>query len=114
MPPPLLDTNAISDLMRGNALLHTHVGNHPDPIQTSVISIGEISYGLERLPFGQEANGPGSEGTAGFAVSIRRTHTESIANEYGRLKDSLERTGLNLEENDLWIAATALTLGSIL
>jgi len=74
MPPPLLDTNAISDLMRGNALLHTHVGNHPDPIQTSVISIGEISYGLERLPFGQEANGLGSEGTAGFAVYIRRTH----------------------------------------
>ncbi len=34
--------------------------------------------------------------------------TESIAEEYGRLKATLEAQGLNLGENDLWIAAAAL------
>ena len=37
-----------------------------------------------------------------------------VAQAYGHLKVTLEAQGLNLEDNDLWIAATALTQGAIL
>jgi tRNA(fMet)-specific endonuclease VapC len=37
--------------------------------------------------------------------------TEQIANTYGRLKASLESLGLTLDDNDLWIAATAIAQG---
>jgi tRNA(fMet)-specific endonuclease VapC len=37
-----------------------------------------------------------------------------IAEVYGGLKASLESQGLNLEDNDLWIAATAITHGNVL
>ena len=39
---------------------------------------------------------------------------ELTAEVFGRLKASLESQGLNLNDNDLWIAATALTSGSVL
>jgi tRNA(fMet)-specific endonuclease VapC len=40
--------------------------------------------------------------------------TEPIAQAYGRLKASREGQGLNLDDNDLRIAATAIAQGSVL
>jgi len=35
MPAALLDTNAVSDLMRDHPRVKARVANHPDPILTS-------------------------------------------------------------------------------
>jgi predicted nucleic acid-binding protein len=50
MPAALLDTNAVSDLMRDHPQVKARIANHTDPIATSVVVVGEIRYGLDRLP----------------------------------------------------------------
>jgi tRNA(fMet)-specific endonuclease VapC len=62
---------------------------------------------------------PGKKRTALEARALRvlanvriEVVTEPVAEMYGRIKASLESQGLILEDNDLWIAATALALGS--
>jgi tRNA(fMet)-specific endonuclease VapC len=39
---------------------------------------------------------------------------ETAADHYARIKRETERKGVRLDENDLWIAATALSLGAVL
>jgi predicted nucleic acid-binding protein len=114
MAAALLDTNAVSDLMRDHPHVKARMGKHPDAIGTSVVVAGEIRYGLERLPAGKKRSG--LEARAQSVLSILNVEhiTEPIARSYGRLKASVEGQGLNLDDNDLWIAATAMTLGNLL
>jgi len=51
----LLDTNAISDLMRGNPQISARLRATPpsDRVVTSVIVRGEILHGLLRMPHGK-------------------------------------------------------------
>jgi predicted nucleic acid-binding protein len=53
MATALLDTNAVSDLMRGHPKFKTKLASHPDAVVTSVDALGEIRYGLERLSTGK-------------------------------------------------------------
>ena len=110
MPAVLLDTNAISDFMTDHPVFRAHVLNHPDPILTSVIALGEIRYGLDRLPDGKKRTDLERRAKLTLSKIPSEEVTESIANEYGRLKTILVAQGLNLGENDLWIAATARLL----
>jgi tRNA(fMet)-specific endonuclease VapC len=114
MPAALLDTNAISDLMRGDPQVISRIAHHTDIILTSVVVIGEIHYGLSRLPIGTKR--AGLEARAQHILAPLRIEDigEQIATSYGRLKASLEAGGLNLGDNDVWIAATALTRGYVL
>ena len=114
MPPALLDSNAISDLMRDQLTIQTRTAAYPEAITTSVVVAGEIRYGLERLPSGKRKNE--LEARANGILGILRIEpvTFSISETYGHLKAELQGKGLNLEDNDLWIAATAITLGYLL
>jgi tRNA(fMet)-specific endonuclease VapC len=40
--------------------------------------------------------------------------SEAVADRYATLKRSSQATGFSIEDNDLWIAATALLLGALL
>ena len=111
MPTALLDTNAVSDLMRDDPKVQTRMGAHPDPVLTSVVAVGELRYGLSRLPLGQKRQHLEARAQGVLALLAIEPVTEAIADSYGGLKASLESQGLNLDDNDLWIAATALTLG---
>lgn len=113
MPAALLDTNAISDLMRDHAQVKGRVGNHPDPVVTSAVVVGEIRYGLNRLPVGKKRNDLEARAQSILAAFPVQPVTEPIADAYGRLKASLERQCLNVNDNDVWIAATALTHGNL-
>ena len=113
MAAALLDTNAISDLMRDNPIVKGHVLNHADPITTSVIVAGEIRYGLDRLPPGKKRADLENRAQIVLAPVRIEPVTEQIAQEYGMLKAASESQGLNLFDNDLWIAATAIVLGSV-
>ena len=55
MPGALLDTNAISDLMKDHAKLKARVLRlTAGSLRTSVIVLGEFRYGIERLPVGKK------------------------------------------------------------
>lgn len=114
MPAALLDTNAVSDLMRDHPPMLARIALHTDPITTNVVTVGEVRYGLERLPVGKKRADLEARSLRVFANLRIEVVTGVIADTYGRLKASLEGQGLNLEDNDLWIAATAMALGSVL
>jgi predicted nucleic acid-binding protein len=109
MPTALPDTNAVSDLMRDHPQVKARLGKHSDPLATSVVVIGEIRYGLDRLPPGKKRTDLETRAQAILAVLRVEPITPQVAEAYGQLKASLEGQGLNLEDNDLWIAATALS-----
>ncbi len=54
MPTYLLDTNAVSDIVRDHPKVRARLRTQTDPKMTTVISQGEIRYGLERLPPGKK------------------------------------------------------------
>jgi predicted nucleic acid-binding protein len=111
MPVALLDTNAVSDLMRDHPRVKARLGQCADTIATSVVVVGEIHYGLSRLPAGKKRTDLEARANAILAAVRVDPVGESVAVAYGRLKASLEGRGLNLEDNDLWIAATAIAQG---
>lgn len=53
----LLDTNAVSALMQHHAVLRARIRAHPGPVVSSVIVVGEIQFGLSRLPLGKRRAG---------------------------------------------------------
>ncbi len=111
MPAALLDTNAVSDLMRDDPKVQARMGSYPDPVLTSVVVVGEIRYGVSRLPSGKKRRELEARAQGTLALLAIEPVTQPIADAYGRLKGSLESQGLTPGDNDLWIAATALTLG---
>lgn len=114
MPTYLLDTNALSDLIRDHPKIRTNLNAHRGSKFTSVINVGEIRYGLERLPAGKKKSDLERRAIAVLKVIGIAAMTEPIAEEYGRLKRALEMQGVSMQDNDLWIACTARILGATL
>src|SRR4051794_18221656 len=54
MAGALLDTNAVSDLMRDQPQIKARVSKYSGPVVTSVVVRGEVRYGLDRLPVGKK------------------------------------------------------------
>src|SRR5205814_9863300 len=75
---------------------------------------GEILYGLERLPRGRRRDQLARAARPLFAAITCEPVPESAADAYAKLKRSQQQRGLSLDENDLWIAATASALGATL
>lgn len=113
MPAALLDTNALSDLMRGHSRMKARIAQHPDMVITSVIAVGEIRYGLNRLPAGKKRTDLEARVQSILAAIPIEAVMEPVADVYGHLKATMESQGINPDDNDLWIAATALTEGNL-
>jgi predicted nucleic acid-binding protein len=114
MPTALLDTNAVSDLMRDHARVKARAAAHAGPVLTSVVVRGEIRYGLERLPPGKKRSDLEARALAILGALPCEPVTAPVSETYGRTKAALDASGVNLGDNDLWIAVTALTLGAVL
>jgi len=110
MPAVLLDTNAISDLMMDHPKVRARLLACTDPILTSTIVLGEIRYGLNRLTLGKKRTDLENRALRTLLGIPIEQVTQPISDEFGRLKASLEAQGIILGDNDLWIAATALSL----
>jgi predicted nucleic acid-binding protein len=112
----LLDTNAISALMRADTRMAAWLSSigTDDRVAVCTISRGEILFGLEKLVPGRRRNE--LEGKAGklFAVLPCEPILSAAADRYANVKASQQRRGLPLDENDLWIAATALVMNTTL
>ena len=112
----LLDTNAISDLMRAVQRIENWMAelDPADRVVTCTIVRGEVLFGIARLPEGRrraELEDTGHQ----FLTSF---HCEPIPeradDHYATVKLARQRRGLGLDENGLWVAATALALGATL
>ena len=107
----LLDTCVVSELTRKSpepqvlAWLTTHAAE----AGLSVVTLGEIQYGIERLAVGRMRNSLQLwfDGlTVQFAERILATD-EPVWRTFGRLKASVEAIGRPQEDLDLLIAAVA-------
>lgn len=106
----LLDTNIVSYLLRDAfpALGQRFLSSSPNSLSISVISVGELRYGLSRLQASKRAK----ELTARFNVLIASFSVlalpASAGAHYGAVRAQLEAAGKPIGNNDLWIAAHAL------
>jgi predicted nucleic acid-binding protein len=114
MPTYLLDTNAISDIVRNHPKVRERLRAQTDIKVTSAIVQGEIRYGLERLPAGKKKRNLERKIKSVLKALPIEPVSDAVAEEYGRLKRALEIQGISLQDNDLWIASTAKTFGATL
>jgi predicted nucleic acid-binding protein len=112
----LLDATACSDLMREDpgTLMRLARLQEADRVFSCVIAWGEILFGIERLMPGRRRQ---ELEIRAYQLLTRLTVEPvpvSAADHYRRIKIGRERFGLATGENDLWIAATALSLHATL
>ncbi len=114
MPPLYLhDTNTVSAVMADDPKVKARLALQPNIITCAIVR-GEVRYGLERLPIGKRRTDLEHKAIMVFASLPIVPITSAVGDIYGRSRRSLELQGFNLSDNDLWIAATALSLGAVL
>ena len=112
----LLDTNAISDLMRAAPRIENWMAglDQGDRVVTCTIVRGEVLFGIARLPAGRRRTELVETGRQFLATLRCEPVPERAGDFYAAVKLDRQQRGLTLDENDLWIAATALALGAAL
>jgi tRNA(fMet)-specific endonuclease VapC len=110
----LLDTNTVSEVMADHPKVKARLSRSSGLVVTCAIVRGEIRYGLERLPIGKRRTNLEAKASAVFASLAIEPITRAAGDLYGTIRSSLELRGYNLSDNDLWIAAAALSLGATL
>jgi len=106
----LLDTNAVSAPMRVDARMESWLSSigGDDRVVICTIARGEVLFGLERLAQGRCRTKLEGKARKLFAVLPCEPIPPAAGDLYAKLKISQQRRGLPLDENDRWIAATAL------
>ncbi len=112
----LLDTNAVSALMRADIRMASWLSSigADDQVAICTITRGEVLFGLKRLAMGRRRTELETKAAKLFAILPCEPLTPAAADRYASVKTSQQRRGLPLDENDLWIAATALVMGATL
>lgn len=113
----LLETSTCSLLMAHVPRVVAHfdsLSDHDDYVFTCTIVKGEILFGIERLPTGRRRQSLENQSVNLFAELPCIAVPEETADYYAQMKTQAEQQGTPLSDNDLWIAATAMTLDAIL
>jgi predicted nucleic acid-binding protein len=112
----LLDTNAMSALMRADVRMASWLSSigADDRVAICTITRGEVLFGLERLAQGRRRTELEMKARKLFAILPCEPLPPGAADRYASVKISQQRRGLPLDENDLWIAATALVMEATL
>ncbi len=112
----LLDTNAISDLMRGNPCVVARLAavQASDRVITCIIARGEVLHGLLRMPPGKRKDEFQMKAANIFASILCEPANNRVADFYAMIKVAQEKLGMSLAENDLWIAAIASEMNATL
>src|SRR3990170_8414548 len=102
-------------MLKQNAKVLTRIASLSTADRLAICSIvrGEVLYGLERLPHGRRRRDLESKVTELFGTLPCEPVPEAAGDHYARIKRETERNGMHLDENDLWIAATALSLRAV-
>ena len=108
----MLDTNTISSLIKKNPVVSRKIASVPmERLCLSVISEGEILYGLAKKPNARSLHLVVQEFLKRVDVLVWDT---DVAEHYGVLRAQLESNGNLLGPLDMQIAAHASQLGAIL
>lgn len=111
----LLDTNAVSALMRGTAAtVRRLAAAEPSAVAVPQPVIAEIAYGIDRLPRSRRRAALEARFDRIRAELPRAEWTDAVSEAYGRVKATLERRGRRIEDFDAAIAAHALALDATL
>lgn len=107
----LLDTDAVSAAVKGSEIFQRYLRGISDRgrLHASVTVEGEIRFGIARLSPGKKRRLL----TGALAQVLESLHdvlpiSRPVALEYSMMKADLWSRGKPIEENDLWIASTAL------
>src|SRR5687767_5247084 len=85
-----------------------------DKVVTCPIVVGETLRGIECLAPGRRRAELEHQSAAIFAIIRCDPLPPQAAPHYARLKIHCQRHGLALDENDFWIAATAIATNAVL
>jgi len=99
----LLDTNIIIGFLKNDPIIVNHC-NKLNKINLSVISVGEMLYGVENS---RRKNDNHTLYLSFFNSCVVYPVNNFTAREYASLRYRLKASGKPIPENDLWIAATA-------
>ena len=106
----LLDTNIVSYFLRDASptLNQRILDSTPDTLALSIISAGELRYGLSKLPPSRRATELTQHLNALLTAIAVLPLPPEAAPHYGNIRAQLEAAGAPIGANDLWIAAQAL------
>jgi tRNA(fMet)-specific endonuclease VapC len=111
----VLDTNAVSALMKGTAAFVERLASTaPANIAVPQPVLAEIAYGIERLPRSKRRTALQARLDLISAELPRAEWTDAVSQAFGRVKATLERRGTRIEDFDAAIAAHALAVGATL
>jgi predicted nucleic acid-binding protein len=112
----LLDTNAVSALMRPDERMSSWISSieRDDRVVMCTIAGGEVLFGFERLAPGRRRTELEGKAWKLFALLPCEPIPVAAGDLYAKVKICQQRRGLPLDENDLWIAATALAMDATL
>lgn len=113
MPQYLLDTNIVSYIVRDHSpkLTARIMKTPPDALAVSVITAGELQFGLQKLAPGLRTSAIATRIDKLLSVISTLALPAEAAAHYGQIRSALERKGAPIGGNDLWIAAHALADG---
>jgi tRNA(fMet)-specific endonuclease VapC len=111
----VLDTNAVSALMKGDArtVERLRATDRADAAVPQPV-IAEIAYGIERLPRSKRRNTLASRFDLIRTQLARVPWTDAVSERYGFIKATLERRGERIEDFDAAIAAHAMAEEAVL
>ena len=111
----VLDTNAVSALMKGlPAVVDRLSSTEPASIAVPQPVLAEIAFGIERLPRSRRRAALQARFDLVSAELPRAEWTDLVSQAYGRIKATLERWGTRIEDFDVAIAAHALAVDATL
>jgi tRNA(fMet)-specific endonuclease VapC len=111
----VLDTNAVSALMKGTpAVVERLAATAPTEVAIPQPVLAELAFGIERLPRSKRRTSLQARFDLVSAELPRAEWTDAVSQAFGRIKAMLERRGTRIEDFDAAIAAHALSLEATL
>jgi tRNA(fMet)-specific endonuclease VapC len=111
----LLDTNAVSALMKGDANVIEHLKRvTPGEVAIPQPVVAEIAYGVARLAKSKRRDALGFRFELIKSELGRAPWSDDVSDAFGAIKAELERKGERIEDFDAAVAAHAVALGSVL
>ncbi|MBY0434562.1 MAG: type II toxin-antitoxin system VapC family toxin [Cyclobacteriaceae bacterium] len=101
----LLDTNIITSWLKGEKEIADHIEKASD-VYIPIIVLGELYYGAEYSTQVQKNIAVVRKLSSQYKVLLI---DKAVTIEYGKVKAALRVKGAPIPENDIWIAAIALS-----
>ncbi|MBI3272446.1 MAG: type II toxin-antitoxin system VapC family toxin [Planctomycetes bacterium] len=112
----LLDSSTLSYIVEEHSTVQARVKALAEDDRAIICAVvrGEVLFGVQRLPRGKRRETLAAKVACVLSCFRCEPIPEAAADLYACIKADTQVRGKRLDENDLWIAATALTLDAVL